>query len=615
MSLGQGFEPVKTTIGQMLISRKYQIPDFQREFTWGKSDFQTLAEDILQNEKKSATLFLGTFMFIGLQGDDVVKITDGQQRLTSIFIFLACLRDRLYEIGKDNYGDAIQERFLCQRDNENALQATLETNATYEYVDYILVNKNPYYDDENFGENNDEIQKFKIAQEVFKKVLEHNSDQNDEEYFKWLLSVRETITKAFAINLFSADKKEAYLAFESLNSKGQPLSDLDLIKNRIIYTAETQNFIAKFVDMWKKVREKNADLKQKIFVEYQPHGSIDQWLMISVLKSNNILDDDFLYLENYQLYKSFKNYFTNISEGIDSTYLKIINQFKVYSEALHEIYFPNINNWHSQTGKRIYRDFGFLSLLLNSDYINDVSLLDMLTELFMVAYHKHKTTHYFTSTLLLEITDFILGSCILFGVVSQVSQLIIGQRRKQVLFRQSLKNILHELNLASSKAESYASVSNLKALMFLFYRANKNNNLYTNIHFTKKTGNDKIKIYENITTKYILECVFLFENNVSLVDAGMSVEHIVPESTQKQYTNNLGNLTLLEDSINSGAADTPVSDKIENYYSQSRNKDVLQSVIPHFQNIIHQEEKIKIDERTRFLESKFFEYSENLFKI
>ncbi|OQJ78156.1 hypothetical protein BMS81_10605 [Leuconostoc pseudomesenteroides] len=72
--------------------------------------------------------------------------------------------------------------------------------------------------------------------------------------------------------------------------------------------------------MWKKVREKNADLKQKIFVEYQPHGSIDQWLMISVLKSNNILDDDFLYLENYQLYKSFKNYFTNISEGIDSTY-------------------------------------------------------------------------------------------------------------------------------------------------------------------------------------------------------------------------------------------------------------------------------------------------------
>ncbi|OQJ67600.1 hypothetical protein BMS78_10295, partial [Leuconostoc pseudomesenteroides] len=479
MSLGQGFEPVKTTIGQMLISRKYQIPDFQREFTWGKSDFQTLAEDILQNEKKSATLFLGTFMFIGLQGDDVVKITDGQQRLTSIFIFLACLRDRLYEIGKDNYGDAIQERFLCQRDNENALQATLETNATYEYVDYILVNKNPYYDDENFGENNDEIQKFKIAQEVFKKVLEHNSDQNDEEYFKWLLSVRETITKAFAINLFSADKKEAYLAFESLNSKGQPLSDLDLIKNRIIYTAETQNFIAKFVDMWKKVREKNADLKQKIFVEYQPHGSIDQWLMISVLKSNNILDDDFLYLENYQLYKSFKNYFTNISEGIDSTYLKIINQFKVYSEALHEIYFPNINNWHSQTGKRIYRDFGFLSLLLNSDYINDVSLLDMLTELFMVAYHKHKTTHYFTSTLLLEITDFILGSCILFGVVSQVSQLIIGQRRKQVLFRQSLKNILHELNLASSKAESYASVSNLKALMFLFYRANKNNNLYT----------------------------------------------------------------------------------------------------------------------------------------
>ncbi|WP_273705582.1 DUF262 domain-containing protein [Leuconostoc mesenteroides] len=615
MSLGQGFEPVKTTIGQMLISRKYQIPDFQREFTWGKSDFQTLAEDILQNEKKSATLFLGTFMFIGLQGDDVVKITDGQQRLTSIFIFLACLRDRLYEIGKDNYGDSIQERFLCQRDNENALQATLETNATYEYVDYILVNKNPYYDDENFGENNDEIQKFKIAQEVFKRVLEHNSDQNDEEYFKWLLSVRETITKAFAINLFSADKKEAYLAFESLNSKGQPLSDLDLIKNRIIYTAETQNFIAKFVDMWKKVREKNADLKQKIFVEYQPHGSIDQWLMISVLKSNNILDDDFLYLENYQLYKSFKNYFTNTSEGIDSTYLKIINQFKVYSEALHEIYFPNINNWHSQTGKRIYRDFGFLSLLLNSDYINDVSLLDMLTELFMVAYHKNKTTHYFTSTLLLEITDFILGSCILFGVVSQVSQLIIGHRRKQVFFRQSLKNILHELNLASSKAESYASVSNLKALMFLFYRANKNNNLYTNIHFTKKTGNDKIKIYENITTKYILECVFLFENNVSLVDPGMSVEHIVPESTQKQYTNNLGNLTLLEDSINSGAADTPVSDKIEKNYSQSRNKDVLQSVIPHFQNIIRQEEKIKIDERTRFLESKFFEYSENLFKI
>lgn len=62
MSLGQGFEPVKTTIGQMLISRKYQIPDFQREFTWGKSDFQTLAEDILQNEKISNAIFRNIYV-------------------------------------------------------------------------------------------------------------------------------------------------------------------------------------------------------------------------------------------------------------------------------------------------------------------------------------------------------------------------------------------------------------------------------------------------------------------------------------------------------------------------------------------------------------------------
>lgn len=616
MSMSQGFEPVKTTIGQMLISRKYQIPDFQREFTWGKSDFQTLAEDILQSEKKSTTPFLGTFMFIGVQGDDVVKITDGQQRLTSIFIFLACLRDKLYEIKKDNYADAIQERFLCQRDNENSLQATLETNATYKYVDYIIVNKNPYYTDDDFDKNNDEIQKFKVAQMVFGKTLERHSNQSDKEYFNWLSSIRDTITSAFAINLFSAEKKEAYLAFESLNSKGQPLSDLDLIKNRIIYTAETPNFIVKFVEIWKSVREKNAALKQKKIIGYGQYNSIDQWLMISVLRSNNVLSEDFLHHENYWLYKAFKNHFTNIEEGIDGKYLKIIAQFKVYSDALHELYFPNIDNWHSQTGKRIYRNLGFLSLLLNSDYVHDSSLLEILTELFMVAYNKRETTSYFTSTLLLEITDFILGSCILFGMFSQSSQLIIDHsRRKQVFFRQSLKTILHKFISVSTKTEAYETVSKLKTLMFLFYRANKKKELFYNINFTKKIGDDKIKRFENVTTKYILECIFLIENSVSLVDHGMSVEHIVPESSQKDYSDNLGNLTLLEDSINSGAADTPVANKIENYYPKSRNKEVLQSVIPLFQNITHQEEKIKINERAHFLESKFFEYSESLFRI
>ncbi|CUW17830.1 GmrSD restriction endonuclease domain-containing protein [Leuconostoc gasicomitatum] len=599
----------------MLISRKYQIPDFQREFTWGKSDFQTLAEDILQSEKKSTTPFLGTFMFIGVQGDDVVKITDGQQRLTSIFIFLACLRDKLYEIKKDNYADAIQERFLCQRDNENSLQATLETNATYKYVDHIIVNKNPYYTDDDFDKNNDEIQKFKVAQKVFGKSLERHSNQSDKEYFNWLSSIRDTITSAFAINLFSAEKKEAYLAFESLNSKGQPLSDLDLIKNRIIYTAENQHFVAKFVDIWRSAREKNAALKQKIFVGYRDHDSIDQWLMISVLKSNSVLDENIFPRGNYWLYKSFTNYFTNFNEGIDSKYLKIINQFEVYSEALHEIYFPNRNNWNSQTGKRIYRNFGFLSLLLNSDYVNDPSLLDMLTELFMVAYHKCKSTKYFNDTLLLEITDFILGSCILFGVVSQASQLVIADRGKQVYFRSSLENSLHKFNSISTKADAYTIVSELKTLLFLFHRVNKHNALFSSVHFTKKTGNDKIKRFENVTSKYILECVFLLENNVSLVDQGMSVEHIVPESTQKDYSDNLGNLTLLEDSTNSGAADTPVREKVKNYYPQSRNKDVLQLVIPLFQNITHQEEKTKIDERTRILESKFFSYSESLFRI
>ncbi len=71
----------------------FNILVYQRAYAWGEDQLADFVEDI-QNQKENRSYFLGTVLFEekGLEKNyEIIDIVDGQQRITTIVIFMSVL--------------------------------------------------------------------------------------------------------------------------------------------------------------------------------------------------------------------------------------------------------------------------------------------------------------------------------------------------------------------------------------------------------------------------------------------------------------------------------------------------------------------------------------------
>ena len=76
----------------------YTIPKYQREYTWSYREWESLYDDISENNDE---YFIGSIICIPL-GDAInpyLEVIDGQQRLTTVSLFLTAIYTRLKESG------------------------------------------------------------------------------------------------------------------------------------------------------------------------------------------------------------------------------------------------------------------------------------------------------------------------------------------------------------------------------------------------------------------------------------------------------------------------------------------------------------------------------------
>src|SRR5262245_22732812 len=84
----------------------WEVPEFQREFVWKDRQVNTLLLDINDAWTQSADdYFLGAIVWFP-QDEGLRAVIDGQQRLTTLYLLIAALRDRvkflkLHETGEE----------------------------------------------------------------------------------------------------------------------------------------------------------------------------------------------------------------------------------------------------------------------------------------------------------------------------------------------------------------------------------------------------------------------------------------------------------------------------------------------------------------------------------
>lgn len=95
-------ESDKIFIGEVFSRFWFRIPDYQRAYVWGKDEISELIDDVnyARVHNPEGQYFLGSMVLRkATRTTDCVsfeeyELLDGQQRLTTLMLMLACIRDR-----------------------------------------------------------------------------------------------------------------------------------------------------------------------------------------------------------------------------------------------------------------------------------------------------------------------------------------------------------------------------------------------------------------------------------------------------------------------------------------------------------------------------------------
>lgn len=218
-----------------------RVPPFQRSFAWGDEETDILIKDLLEAFRNSVIYFLGAMVLIRPKGRGPSDVVDGQQRLTTLTIILAVMRDLAKSqdeaallhanIGHENLGT-----MFGQGHRWRITLNTLDTPFFREHVQQRGATENPERVRRAAREAGSESQ-MRIADAV-SLIYDELSDMSQEErsrFAQWLLD------EVSIVRVRVSEYSIAYKVFQSLNHRGKPLSDHDILKSALFERAGFTN--------------------------------------------------------------------------------------------------------------------------------------------------------------------------------------------------------------------------------------------------------------------------------------------------------------------------------------------------------------------------------------
>ncbi len=263
----------------------YVIPDYQREYVWEEEHLKPLLDDFIGafHHDAAKQYFVGTIVVY--KGDNVLEVIDGQQRLTTFFIFLCVLR-RLYErYGEDpstiqnmlyssimnDYGDTIKAyRLVLQYQDatgflEKIFAGTIKEEDILTASQAKLAAANKYIENTLMAEFDSVGELKQFAAFVLKRIL--------------------------FVQIETKDLSEALKIFETINQRGAGLNPMDLLKNLLFMQVSREQF--KELNLkWRSITQLLEEMKE------QPLRFLRYYIMANYDTSdlpNGIIREDQVY--------------------------------------------------------------------------------------------------------------------------------------------------------------------------------------------------------------------------------------------------------------------------------------------------------------------------------
>ena len=512
---------------------RYEIPKFQRDYTWEAEHWDDLWEDVKMLLSQEETEHYMGYLVLQTSDNKNFQIIDGQQRLTTLSVLilavLKCLQD-------------LELNQIDETKNQKRRETLL--NSYIGYIDPVtLISKNKL----KLNRNSDEYYRMNMV--LLRDLPIRNTNTSEKhlrECFVWYYErikkefktgeelagfIDEIVDKLFFTVIKVSDQINAYKVFETLNARGVQLSSSDLLKNYLFSVIdETRPHISEIEELetiWNSIVGKLGEQKFEDYLRY--------------------------YWNSYNRSTGKKNLFKTIKGVIKDKeqVFALIRSLRDTADLYLAIQNPEDEFWLKQP------DIKAALYELRLFHIKQTNSL-------LIAGYKNLSIQEFTK---------LVKYC---AVISFRYNVIGG------LNPNAQEDVY---NVAALKINENKTLD-IKLFQSVYVLDSNFDNDFATKQFKDTTRNHKI-------VKYIFSKIeaYKYRNEINPESDLYTIEHILPESADINWGNltqeeinravyRLGNLTLLERKLNKDAGVLKYEDK-KGFY-QNSNCNTTQAVVEHY---------------------------------
>ncbi|MFD6106959.1 DUF262 domain-containing protein, partial [Nocardia salmonicida] len=245
---------------------EFTIPDYQRPYAWGKEQALQLLDDLEGSLARDTDepYFLGSIVLVKVGSDARAEVIDGQQRLTTLSILFAVLRDLtdnsklgaelakvVVEPGEILAGTEAKPRLTLRRRDAKFFADRVQTEGSTEHLAAL--------DDAHLKTD---------AQ----KAIRDNTAALRERVAVWPDDKRQRLaamlgSRTFLVVVSTPDLNSAHRIFSVMNARGLDLTPSDIFKSKVIGDISDQD-AAEYADKWE---QEEVDLGRDSFANLFGH--------------------------------------------------------------------------------------------------------------------------------------------------------------------------------------------------------------------------------------------------------------------------------------------------------------------------------------------------------
>jgi len=278
-------EEIKS-LSSLLKKHSFIVPDYQRGYEWESENVNEFHKMLRLIQDTKEEVFLGT-LIIKRETDRAVSVelVDGQQRITTIFLYLSILRDLLAELSVKQFPPKGLSQIgrnpssivnaLLLNDDMNDYRLTPNELIKTLFVDYVaaapstdgIVRKKMPRKHKSYTK--DFRRAYSLIRELLDEDLKKATDGEHSEFEKMVIldGFLDAISeKLLILPIFTNSDGEALEIFMTMNTKGLRLAASDIIKSNVLKgylsgssESDRPEISTEFLKMWTSLLDNLED--------------------------------------------------------------------------------------------------------------------------------------------------------------------------------------------------------------------------------------------------------------------------------------------------------------------------------------------------------------------